>query len=525
MGAVVLVLLIACSNVASLVTARANSRTLEMSVRTALGAPRMRLIRQLLAESLCLAGAGAVTGMLAAFAAIRLLIRFHPVHIPRLEETSIDGRVLLFTIGASLATALFCGLLPALPASRCKLNAALKSSGNRTVKGPAGRLHRWLTIAEIAFTFVLLAGSGLLIRSYLKLLSVDKGFAASSIVTMRVQLDERYFNQPARQIEFFRRLIDKTGSLPGVEAAGAVSQLPLGGGESISLLQVEGHPFNQRTSFESRSITPRYFAAMAIPLREGRVFTGADVIGRPPVVIVNRSFAREYFPGQSAVGKRIRFDPTSANWSTIVGVVNDVRYRGLDATPPMQVYTPLAQVGVNSVDLVARTSRQLDPMASSLRTVVRNLDPALVPGDVRTMDQLVSQATAEPRFQTFLLTAFGGAALFLSLVGLYALMAYSVERRTAEFGIRTALGAQRSSVMRMVLKQGAELAVTGVGIGLVAAWSLTRLMANLLFEVRPTDAASFFGAAVLFCAVALAACCVPARRATKVDPMVSLRYE
>jgi predicted permease len=441
MGAVVLVLLIACSNVASLVMARANARALEMSVRTALGAPRLRLIRQLLAESLCLAGAGAITGMLAAFAAIRLLIRFHPVSIPRLEETSIDGRVLLFTIGASFATALFCGLLPALPASRCKLNDALKSSGGRTVKGPAGRLHRWLTIAEIALTFVLLTGSGLLIRSYLKLMSVDKGFAASSTVTMRVQLDERYDNQPARQTEFLRRLIDKTSSLPGVEAAGAINILPLGGGESIVLLQVEGHPFDEKISFEGRAITPRYFAAMGIPLLEGRAFTDADATGRPLVAIVSRSFARKYFPGQSAVGKRVRSRESSSPWSTIVGVVNDVRYRGLDTTPPMQFYGPL--VNLDSVDLVARTSLPVDPMASSMRAVVRDLDPALVPGDIRTMDQLVSQATAERRFQTFLLTAFGGAALFLSLVGLYALMAYSVERRTGEFGIRTALGAHQ----------------------------------------------------------------------------------
>ncbi len=496
-----------------------------MSVRTALGAPRLRLIRQLLAESLCLAGAGAITGVLAAFAAIHLLIRFHPVDIPRLEETSIDGRVLLFTIGASLATALFCGLLPALPTSRCNLNEALKSSGSRTVKGPAGRLHRWLTIAEIALTFVLLAGSGLLIRSYLRLLSVDKGFTASSTVTMRVQLNEKYDNQPARQVEFYRKLIDKTGSLPGVEAAAAINILPLGGAESISLLQVEGHPFDEKTSFESRSITPRYFAAMGIPFIEGRAFSDVDADGRPPVVIVSRSFARRYFPGRSAVGKRILFQIGSSNWWTIVGVVNDVRHRSLDATPPMQLYAPLWQISVNGVSVAMRTSLPVDSMASSLRAVVHDLDPALFAEDIRTMDQLVSQSTAERRFQTFLLTAFGGAALFLSLVGLYALMAYSVERRTGEFGIRTALGEQRSSVIRMVLKQGATLAFTGVGIGLVAAWILTRWMANLLFEVKPTDAASFFGAAVLFCAVALAACWVPARRATKIDPIVSLRYE
>jgi len=522
LAAVVLVLLIACSNVASLVLARANGRSLEIGVRTALGASRFRLVRQLLAESLCLAAAGGILGTFAAIVSMRILVHIHPAGIPRLDETSIDGRVLLFTVCASLATALLFGLFPALSASRCDLSEVLKSSGNRTVKGAAGRLQRGLTIAEIALTFVLLAGSGLLIRSFLKVQSVDKGFVPSSTVTMGVQLDERY-NQD-RQNKFFRELIGRASALPGVEAAAAVDRLPLGGGESLTELNVEGQPLDEKTLFEIRAITPRYFAAMRMPLLGGRVFTDDDVAGRPPVAIVSRSFAGRYFPGQDAVGKRCRYGPNSP-WWTIVGVVGDVRQWSLESTPPMQVYTPLWQDGGNSVSLAVRTSLAPGRLASSMRALVRDLDPALALADIRTMTQVVSAASAQRRFQTLLLTAFGGAALLLSLVGLYALMSYSVAQRTAEIGIRMALGAQRSSVMRVVLQQGAYLALAGIALGMACAWGMTRWMASLLFEVSPADAPTFLTVAVLFCAVALAACYVPARRATRVDPMVALRYE
>jgi putative ABC transport system permease protein len=379
-----------------------------------------------------------------------------------------------------------------------------------------------LTIAEIALTFVLLAGSGLLIRSFLKVQSVDKGFVPSSTVTMGVQLDERY-NQD-RQNKFFRELIGRASALPGVEAAAAVDRLPLGGGESLTELNVEGQPLDEKTLFEIRAITPRYFAAMRMPLLGGRVFTDDDVAGRPPVAIVSRSFAGRYFPGQDAVGKRCRYGPNSP-WWTIVGVVGDVRQWSLESTPPMQVYTPLWQAGGNSVSLAVRTSLAPGRLASSMRALVRDLDPALALADIRTMTQVVSAASAQRRFQTLLLTAFGGAALLLSLVGLYALMSYSVAQRTAEIGIRMALGAQRSSVMRVVLQQGAYLALAGIALGMACAWGMTRWMASLLFEVSPADAPTFLTVAVLFCAVALAACYVPARRATRVDPMVALRYE
>jgi predicted permease len=523
MAAVLLMLLIACSNVASLVLARATGRTLEIGVRTALGASRLRLVRQLFAESLSLATAGGLLGMATAFTAIRLLIAFRPANIPRLDETSVDWRVLLFAVCASFATALLFGLFPALSASQCNLSEVLKSSGNRTVKGTAGRLQRGLTIAEVALTFVLLAGSGLLIRSLLKLQSVDKGFASLSTVTMDIQLDARY-SQPERQNAFWRGLIDRAGALPGVDAAAGINHIPLGGGESLTQMNLEGHPLDEKTLFEIRAITPRYFAAMGIPLLGGRAFHDGDVTGRPGVAIVSRSLARRYFAGQSAVGKRCRYGPQSP-WLTIVGVVGDVRQWNLESTPPMQVYMPQWQSGGNSASVVLRTGRAPDRVTADMRSLVRGLDPAVALADVRTMSQLVSGATAERRFQTLLLTAFGGVALFFSLVGLYALMAYSVQQRIPEIGIRMALGAQRSSVMRLVLQQGAALALTGIALGCVCAWALTRSLASLLFEVKPTDGLTFVGAAILFCVVALAACYLPARRATRVDPMIALRYE
>jgi len=523
LAAVVLVLLIVCSNVASLVLARANRRTLEIGVRTAMGASRLRLVRQLLAESLCLAGAGGMLGVLAASIAVRFLVHLNPAGIPRLDETSVDWRVLLFTVCVSVATALLFGLFPALSASRCDISEVLKSAGNRTVKGKVGHFQRGLTIAEVALTFTLLAGSGLLIRSFLNLQSVDKGFVPASVVTMHIQLDARY-DHPERQNAFFRDLVDRAGALPGVEAAAAINYLPLTGGESLSQLNVEGHPLDEKTLFEVRAITPHYFAAMGIPLLGGRAFTSADAAGRAPVAMVSRSFARRYFPGQHAVGKRCRYGPQSP-WWTIVGVVGDVRYWSLEATPLMQVYMPLWQTGGRSASVVVRTSLTTGRLASSMRALVRRLDPAVAVAAVQTMRQIVSGAAAERRFQTLLVTAFGGIALILSLVGLYAVMTYWVQQRTAEIGIRMALGAQRSNVMALVLKQGSSLALAGIALGVGCALGLTRWMTALLFEVRPGDALTLCSVAALFCAVALAACCVPAWRATRVDPLVSLRYE
>jgi predicted permease len=520
MAAVLLVLLIACSNVAGLALARASGRMQEIGVRTALGASRPRLARQLLTESLCVALAGGVLGTMAAFWIVRLMANFRAAHIARFEETSVDGRVLLFTLGVSLASAVLSGLIPAWSASRCDLNETIKSSGSRGIKGGASRLRGALIVGEMALTIVLLIGSGLLMHSFVKLRSVDKGFASLSTVTAGVQLDGRY-NQPRRMNDFFRTLLERVQRLPGVQQAAAVDHVPLGGGESISQIEVEGHPFDQTTSFESRLVTPRYFATMGIPLLEGRDFNDGDAVGRTPVIIVSRSFERRYFPDGSALGKRVR----ASGRRTIVGVVGDVRMRELDTTPPMQFYLPLWQAPTLAADVVMRAAMPPEAAASALRSLVRKMDPALAIAGVSTMDQLVSEASAERRFQTVLLTVFGGISLFLSLLGLYALMAYEVQRRTPEIGIRMALGAQSTSIVGLILRQGMTLWLSGIALGLVCALGATRWIGSLLFEVQPTDPLTFVGVPILFSAVAAIACYVPARRATRVDPVISLRYE
>jgi putative ABC transport system permease protein len=520
MAAVLLVLLIGCSNVAGLALAHAGGRVQEMNVRAALGASRLRLIRQLLTESLCVALAGGLLGIMAAFWTVRLVVKFHPAHIPRLDETSIDGRVLLFTICVSLASAILAGLFPAWSVSRCNLNETIKGSTTRSIKGGASRLRNGLIVAEMALTIVLLIGSGLLIHSFLKLRSVDKGFTSLSTVTAGVQLDGRY-SQPQRQNEFFHTLLDRVRGLPGVQEAAAVDHVPLGGGESISQIEVEGYPFDQTTSFESRLVTPRYFAAVGMPLLEGRDFDEGDTTGRMPVIIVSRGFERRYFPGRSALGRRVH----TSGWRTIVGVVADARMRALDATPPMQFYLPLWQVPTGAVAVVVRTARPPEQTASEFRSVLRNMDPALAVASVRTMAQLVSQASAGRRFQTAVLTVFGAISMFLSVLGLYGLMAYSVQDRTAEIGIRMALGAQSGSVMSLILRQGMTLWLAGITLGSVCASALTRWIRTLLFEVSPTDPLTFIGVGTMFCAVAVIACYVPARRATRIDPAISLRYE
>jgi putative ABC transport system permease protein len=525
MGAVVLVLLIACSNVAGLILARTNSRAHEMNVRTALGAPRMRLIRQLLVESLCLAAAGGSLGLLAAVNAMRVISRLEP-EIPRLSQASIDGRVLLVAAGVTLATALLCGLFPALSASRCDLNQVLKGPGSRSIKEGVGRLHRGLMVAEVAISFVLLVSSGLLMRSFIRVQSVDKGFVANSMIAAHLQLDPRY-DTTGRQTEFFRTLLERANALPGVTAAAAIDHRPFGGGEIFSFLEVEGYPFDEKQSFESRSVTPGYFEAMRIPLLEGRGFTDGDTPPRPPAFLVSRSFAEKYFPGQSAVGKRFRYSNGSAHsdWFTINGVVGDVHYMRLAANPPPQLYRCLWQDGADAAYLLARTSLPADRVGSDLQKLVRDIDPAVAVADVHTMSELASDAAMLQGIPTAIMGGFGCVGLLLSLVGLYGLMTYFVQQRTAEIGIRMAMGAQRRSVMLMVLQQGAKLAFSGIVIGLICAWGATRFLEDLLFEIKATDAPTFLVVAALFGGVSMLACYLPARRATRIDPMTALRYE
>jgi len=526
MGAVALLLFIACSNVASLTMVRVTGRIREMGVRTALGAGRGRLLRQLLTESLFLALAGGALGLCLAFASIRLLLWLDPGNTPRLDETSVDWRVLIFAVVVSTATGLFFGLFPAFVVSRCDPARVLTQAGSRSVKGTPSRFRQGLIIAQVALTVVLLTGSGLLIRSLSKVLSVNKGFDPHSTVTLNLSLDARY-GQPERQIAFYRNLIDRLSALPNVQAVGAVSNLPLGHSEALSWLTVEGHQFDEKVFFQTRSVTPRYFPAMSIRLLEGRLFTDDDSAAHPNVAIIGRTFAQSYFSGRSPLGQRFHFidGAPQPTWWTIVGVVDDVRNESLEEKPRLQAYVPFWQSTTPTASVVLRTSANADTIAAAVRRELITLDSALAVADVRTMAQLVSEATEERRFQTLLLSSFSGIALVLSLVGLYALLAYSVRQRTAEIGIRMALGAQRSSLMRLILMEGSGLALAGITVGLGLAWALSRLMTSLLFEVKPTDPATFFSVAILLCVVAMASCYFPARRATRVDPMVALRHE
>ena len=405
--------------------------------------------------------------------------------------------------------------------SRRDVNEVLRSSSSRSVKGSLGGLHRALMIGQVALTFVLLAASGLLIRSFLNVQGIDKGSSLSSTVSTSIRLDARY-NPPERQTAFIKDLLARAKALPGVDSAAVGNHLPLAGGQSLSVIEVEGFPIDQKLTFEDRAVTPDYFRALGIPILEGRAFTDDDAAGRQAVIVISRSFARKYWPGQSALGKRIH----TTGHRVVVGVAADVRQMSLESQPPMQFYLPVSQTQGNwMVNLVVRSSLPPARLASELRTLVRNLDPAVAVADLRTGEQLVSGATAERRFETYLLTAFGGIALFLSLVGLYALMTYSVEQRTAEIGIRMALGAQSGGVMRLVLGQGAKLALAGIALGLAGAWFATHSIAGLLFNVKPTDIPTFAFVALLFFVVALAACYFPARRATTVDPMFALRAQ
>jgi predicted permease len=526
MGAVAFLLLIACSNVASLMMARADGNLYQMGVRVALGAPRSRLIRQLLTESFLLAMGGGVMGCCLALVSIRILMRLDPGNIPRLEETSIDNSVLFFAMALSTITGSLFGLFPALSASSCSPSAVLNYSGNRNVRGRGGRFRAALIVGQVALTVVLLTGSGLLIRSLQKVYSVDKGFDSHSILTMHLSLDSRY-TQPERQTAFYRDLIDRLSAFPGVQTAGVVTNLPLGRGETLSWLTVEGYAFDEKIFFQTRSVTPLYFSTMGIRFLEGRSFTEDDVAGRTLVAIVNRSFVERYFPTQKVLGRRFHFvdgSPTPT-WYTIVGVVADIRNSSLEEVPKLQAYLPFWQASTPDASIVIRTNASPDWLASAVRKEVKAIDPALALADISTLDRLVSEATAGRRFQTLLLSVFADAALLLALVGLYALLASSVQQRTAELGTRMALGAQRVDLLSLVLGDGMKLVLSGLTIGLAASIAFNRLVASLLYGVSTTDPLTFAVVAVLFTLVALSACYIPARRATRVDPIVALHYQ
>ena len=526
-GAVSLVLLIACSNAANLLLARAGSRTHELGVRAALGAGRKRLLRQLLTEAVLMACVGGALGVGVALEAIRMLQKFDPGNIPRLNETSLDIRVLIFSVGLSLLTGIVFGILPALSVSRTNLTEMLRQGGGHGLVGTSNGLRHSLIAVEIGMAVVLLSGASLLVRSYVKLATENLGFAHSTL-TMSVALDSRYTNQTERRA-FFNNVVARVEQLPGVEAAGVIDILPLSNAETLTLFEVQGYANKPDQLVQSRRITQHYLDAMGVRLIAGRLFNSSDFAESSLSIIINESLAKTFYAGRDPVGGHFRFLDFAPDqkepWSTVVGVIGDVRSAHPDEPAAPQVYLPFTQSDPTRAYVAIRTSIPPPQLIPAIRRTVREIDPVLAVAEIRTMEERVSDANARRRFQTFLLSVFAGVALFLSAVGLYGLTAYAVKQRTAEIGIRVALGAQKRDVLRLIVGQGILLALAGLALGLIAALALARVLASMLYGVVPADPVTLIVVPAGLVAISLLACYVPARRAARVDPMIALRYE
>jgi predicted permease len=528
LGAVALVLLIACANVANLLLARAAAREKEVAIRAALGASRARLIRQHLTESLVLAAAGGAFGLLLAFWMVDVLVSFAPKGTPRLEEIAIDRSVLAFTFGIAMLTGLVFGMAPAVLSSRANLTSAMKEGGRDTSATSRGnRVRSALVVSEVALALMLLVGAGLLIKSFMNLRRVDPGFNPKSVLRVNVTLPRTRYPERSQVAIFFKQLVDRVAVLPGVESVGAVSSLPLGGGGTDTTFAIEGRPQPEADRLPGAwysKVTPDYFRAMGIRLLRGRVFTEADTADAPRVAVISETMARRYFSDEDPLGKRLLFGG-GRDRREIVGVVADVKHFGLNLDPRPSMYFSEAQYAERGMSLVVRTPGEPMALAGAIRSEVWALDRDLAVSNVMPMDELVNTSLAEPRFVLLLLGLFAAVAMALSAIGVYGVVSYSVTQRSHEIGVRVALGAQMSDVLKLVVGQGMVLVGGGVALGLIAAFALTRVMESLLFGVSATDFTTFAATSLVLAAVALAACFVPARRATRVDPMVALRYE
>ena len=532
LGAVMFVLLIGCANVANLLLASAASREKEIAIRTALGASRGRVIRQLLTESTMLALAGGAVGLLVAFWGLGVITKLLPADFPRLNEISMDWRVLAFTFLASVLTGILFGLAPALQMSRADLNESIKEVGRgASASLRQKRFRQALIVAEVALSVVLLAGAGLLFRSFLRLQSVNTGFAAQQVLTARLSPSGRNFANTADYLKFYDQVMQRIGALPGVQDVGMINTLPLAKGPTLAF-RVDGQPVTTPDKWPSanyRIVSANYFRAMSIPVVQGRAYTDRDNDNSPPAMIINQELAHEVFPGEDPVGKRItlgrNYDNGQPVWYQIVGVVGNVRSLELREEPVSEVYFSALQNTFPRMSLVIRSSVEPSTLSSSVRQVVSEIDRSVPVSDVETMDNIVSESITQPRFNLFLLGLFSTVAMLLSAAGIYGVTAYTVTQRTHEVGIRLALGAQVSDVLKMIVGQG--MAVIGIGLvlGLVSAFVLMRLLRSLLFGIGENDPLTFAAISVGLLLVALVACYIPARRATKVDPLIALRYE
>jgi putative ABC transport system permease protein len=532
LGAVAFVLLIACVNVATLQLARAAAREKEIAIRAAMGAGRWRLARQLLTESTLVGFLGGFAGLLLAVWLVALARRFGPRAIPHLNVTQLDGRVVLFTIAVSLLCGVLFGLAPVFSSLRVSLNDSLKQGGAQSSSGKkAVRPQQVLVTIELAMALVLFIGAGLLARSFVRLISIPRGFDSHGVLTAQISLPASTYLKAEQQRVFYSRLIERLQALPGVTSAGAAGELPFGGWIYSSAIQVEARPLIENNPAIKRNaaivpVTPEAFTALRIPLKSGRFLDHTDAANATETGVINETFARKFFPNENPIGHRIEFaaadDPI---WRTIVGVVGDTPQTGIATEILPEVYVSAEQLPNPGMSLAVRTEGDPMALAPAVREIVTSLDKNVPVYGIETLDASLASQIASQKFNMALLIGFAALALLLSAIGIYGVMAYAVGQRTHEIGIRLALGAVPGNVLRMILLQGAKLAVFGVVLGLGAAFALTRLLGSMLFEVKPTDPLTFGAGALILVAAAFAACWIPARRATKVSPLVALRYE
>ena len=530
--AVAFVLLIACGNVANLLLARAAGRQKEIGIRTALGARRERIIRQLLTESVLLALLGGALGLVLAKAGMDALLALAPQDLPRLSDISLDGRVVAFTAAITVLTGVIFGLVPALQAASPNLDETLKDAGRGSTEGGRRRLIRsTLVVLEVASALVLLVGAGLMIKSFWRLQQVDPGFIPDQALTLSVTLPRRTYPEDHQQVTFFHQLLENVSALPGVQAVGATSLLPLSNDDFVLSFEIEGRPplpldvSQQNANYHS--VSADYFKAMGIPLLRGRLFTERDSKDSSHVALINETMAKKIFPEEDPIGKRITFDlrDQHPDWFEIVGIVGDVKHYGLDQVTTLQIYEPYTQQTFPSMTLIVRTAGDPTHLSAAIRNQVLSLDKEQPIANIQTLDRYVSTAMAERQFSMLLLGVFAAVAMVLAAVGIYGVLNYAVTQRTHEIGIRLALGAGRHDLLKLVIGHGMLLTLLGLAIGLSVALAMTRVMSILLFEVSATDPLTFVAIPLLLTAVALLACYVPARRATKVDPIIALRYE
>jgi putative ABC transport system permease protein len=524
-AAVAVVLLIACANVASLLLSRALARTKEIAVRIALGASRATLVLQLLTESMMLALLAGIIGVGISWAATRALAVWGASQLPQGIPIGIDLRVLMFSLGISLFAGILFGTVPALQLARSNPNAALRDEG-RSVSMSYTRAHlkNVLVVGQIALSLLLFIGAGLLFRSFVRLLNTDPGFDAENVLTMNISLPTVKYSKPEQQIAFFDEILRRVSTLPGVRSAATSAALPLSF-IRMSPVQPEGQPdlpLSQRPVIDIEAISPQWLRTLRVPLRSGRPFTDADNAQAPKVIIVNETFARQFWPNQNPIGKHVLIGRQPAP-AEVVGLSADIKNRGLEPDPQAQLYFPFSQLPWGKMNLLVRTAMPPRSMISAVRAQIASIDPDEPVMKIRTVDELMDNSRSQPRFTMLLLGGFSGAALALAVIGIYGVLSYSVAQRRQEFGIRLALGAERTDILSLVVRQGFLLAVAGIIIGLIASLALTRLMASLLYHVGTHDVTTFVLTSTVLLVIALAASYLPARRATKVNPIEALR--